>query len=239
MKSKDKTIGNALDFVQARFGKFDFANLLPHLKSFSGKELNAIVAQECGEELVKIYPTSKILILGNSPASREPFFRKRAWEQLQEASHFLPLGLAFGLVEVFRSKERQLKLREGRFDLLRVKRPELVDGEIWKIVNTFIAGPGGPHQTGAAVDICLVDLNTRKPLDMGSPSHGIDRRSYTASNMVSLEAQVHRYILATIMTYFGFRNYPAEWWHYEYGTKRHSKYLRFEECMYDVVDLAA
>ncbi len=236
---KEQTIGNALDFVQNRFGKFDFANLTPHLKSFSRDEINSVNVRECGEGLVMIHPTKKIIILNDSPASKEPLFRKRAWEQLQEASLFLPKGLGFGLIEVFRSSERQLSLRECRFDLLTVQKPELSEDEIWKIVNTFIARPGGPHQTGAAVDLCLIDLNTRLPLDMGSPSHGVDRTSYTASNMVSLEAQVHRYILATIMTYFGFRNYPAEWWHYEYGTKRHSKYLRFEECMYGVVGLVA
>ncbi len=230
-----KTIGSALDYVQANFGAFDFGNLLPHLRSFTKSELNEVAPIECNEPLVRIYETERIIFIESTPVIDNPFFRERAWVKLQEASWFLPKGLGIGIIECLRPSERQRKLREERFLVFKKLNPKLNETEIWKLVDTFIAGVGGPHQTGGAIDCTLVDLKTRKPLDMGSPKIGLDKSSYTASNLVSLEAQVHRYILCVIMTYFGFRNYPAEWWHYEFGTKRHSRYMLFPNCMYDAL----
>jgi D-alanyl-D-alanine dipeptidase len=238
MTEKEITIGRALDFVQKKYGKFSgFANLTPHLKSFTRDEINSISAKEIGDPLVGIKETDKIVFLDGKPVNESPLLRGRAWEQLKDASEHLPDGIGFGVIECFRSKERQQELRSKRFKSFKEKFPKLSDGEIWKKVDTFVARPGGPHQTGGAIDLCLVDLKTKEPFDMGSASHGSGKESYTATDLISLEAQVHRYVLATIMTYFGFRNYPAEWWHYEFGTKRHSKYMRFDECMYDVVDV--
>jgi zinc D-Ala-D-Ala dipeptidase len=239
MLEKQETIGKALDFVQKKYGKFgDFANMIPHLKSFSRDEINGVIAKEGFDPLIRISETERIIFLSDKPINKTPLFRKKAWKQLLDASEHLPEGIGFGIIECFRSEKRQLNLRDKRFILFKSKFPNDSDKDIWRRVDTFIARPGGPHQTGGVIDVCLIDLKTKTPFDMGSPGPGFsfDRKNYTSSDMISLEAQVHRYILATIMTFFGFRNYPAEWWHYEFGTKRHSRYMRFEECMYDVVN---
>lgn len=234
--NKITTIGNALDYVQVQFGGFGFANMLPHLHSFTKDELNTVIPVESNDPMVQIFETDNIFFFESSPVVTNPFFRKKAWEQLLIASEYLPKGLSFGIIETHRSKERQEQMRVRRFNLLKDLNPLKANDEIWKMVNTFIAGVGGPHQTGGAIDITLMDRNTRVPLDMGSPKAGVDRRSYTASNMVTLEAQIHRYILCSMMTHFGFRNYPAEWWHYEFGTKRHAKYQNFDTCIYSTIE---
>lgn len=229
------TIGNAVDFVQRNFGTFGFGNLLPHLKSFSRNEINSVVVLENNDPLIKIHETERIYFVGGWPVEESPYLRQTAWTALQNASEYLPPGLGFGLLECFRSFLRQQFLRDDRYKFFKNLHRDKSEAEIWALVDTFIARPGGPHQTGGAIDLTLIDLKTMKPLDMGSPKHGTNQMSYTASNLVSLEAQVHRYILCTILTHFGFRNYPAEWWHYEYGTKRHAKYLLFDTCPYGVI----
>lgn len=226
------TTGNALDKFQINYGPFGWANLLPHLKMFSREEINSVLIEDNDETLVRVHETEKIIFLDEWPAKDFPFLRKRAWEMLKEASLLLPDGVGFGLLECYRPIERQVFLRNSRFALVKKQNPGMQNEQVWKIVDTFISRPGGPHQTGGAVDLTLVDLKTGKPFDMGTEKQGIDKLAYTASNLVSEEAQVHRFVLCTVMTYVGFRNYPAEWWHYEYGTRRHSKYLMFDKCFY-------
>lgn len=226
------TTGTTLDNFQKNYGPFGWANLLPHLKSFSREEINSVLVEDCGEILVRIHETDKIIFLNDWPAKNCPLLRKRVWEMLKEASLLLPDGVGFGLLECYRPIERQMFLRTSRFELVKKQNPEMSDEQIWKIVDVFVSRPGGPHQTGGAIDLTLVDLKTGKPFDMGTEKQEINKFAYTASNLVSPEAQVHRFILCTVMTYVGFRNYPAEWWHYEYGTRRHSKYLMFEKCFY-------
>ncbi len=234
-----KKVGSALNRFQGIYGGFGWANLVPHMRLFKRDEINSVFVEEGGDTLVQVYETEKIVFIDGWPAKETPFLRSKCWELLKEASLLLPDSVGFGLLECYRSKERQIFLRTSRFSLLKEKNPNLSDEKIWKIVDTFISRPGGPHQTGGAIDLTLVDLKTGKPFDMGTEKQGINKLAYTASNLVSPEAQVHRFILCSVMTYVGFRNYPAEWWHYEYGTKRHSRYLLFPKCQYGAIEIEA
>lgn len=72
------------------------------------------------------------------------------------------------------------------------------------------------HSRGVAVDATLIDLKTRRPLDMGGHHDLLDPISATASNQVTTAQKKRRQILLTSMAKFGFVNYAPEWWHYRY-----------------------
>src|SRR5206468_509861 len=75
-----------------------------------------------------------------------------------------------------------------------------------------------PHCTGGAVDLEITTAQG-EPLDMTSPFLLTDRRS-AATDVRGLtpEARRNRELLVTTLTAAGFSSYPAEWWHWEYGT---------------------
>ncbi|MBU2914203.1 M15 family metallopeptidase [Reichenbachiella agariperforans] len=76
----------------------------------------------------------------------------------------------------------------------------------------YIAHRSG-HSRGSSVDLSLIDLHTKRPLDMGSPFDMFDVRSHHEA-MVSKTQLANRELLKATMREYGFRHYRKEWWHY-------------------------
>jgi zinc D-Ala-D-Ala dipeptidase len=70
------------------------------------------------------------------------------------------------------------------------------------------------HNMGVAVDLTLVNLDTGKPLEMGTPFDTFSRAAHTA-NATGVAAQ-NRQRLVAAMEAQGFSNYDQEWWHFSY-----------------------
>lgn len=77
----------------------------------------------------------------------------------------------------------------------------------------YIASRSG-HSRGSTVDLTLVDGNTGKQLDMGTPFDFFGLESAVNYQELSLEQKTNRAILQEAMQKHGFRNYPQEWWHF-------------------------
>ena len=70
------------------------------------------------------------------------------------------------------------------------------------------------HSSGSTVDITIINLNTKKELDMGSPYDFFGEISWVAyQDLTKIQLQ-NRKLLQNIMQKHGFRNYPKEWWHF-------------------------
>jgi zinc D-Ala-D-Ala dipeptidase len=97
------------------------------------------------------------------------------------------------------------------------------------VPDGFIAERSG-HSRGSTVDVGLARLrptaSDRTPrtspcarsdpntIDLGTPFDCFDPLSATFNPAIVGEPLVNRYRLAEAMTRAGFRNYPAEWWHF-------------------------
>ncbi|MEO6067040.1 MAG: M15 family metallopeptidase [Gemmatimonadales bacterium] len=81
---------------------------------------------------------------------------------------------------------------------------ELVDGG-------YIAARSR-HNLGLAVDLTLIDLRTRRPIEMGTPFDTFNEDAHTAN--ATGEAAVDRKKLGDAMAAEGFQNYDQEWWHF-------------------------
>jgi D-alanyl-D-alanine dipeptidase len=82
----------------------------------------------------------------------------------------------------------------------------------------FVADPskGSRHNRGAAVDLTLYDLKTRKPVEMVSTyDETTDRAHPDYPGGTSLQ-RWHRDLLRSAMEAEGFTVYEAEWWHFDY-----------------------
>lgn len=99
-------------------------------------------------------------------------------------------------------------------------RPYKVTRKMWAIVpdERYAANPakGSGHNRGAAVDLSLYDLQTGKPLNMGTD---FDHFSDTAHHdFIALPEQVlkNRQLLKQTMMKHGFLPLSTEWWHYSW-----------------------
>jgi D-alanyl-D-alanine dipeptidase len=70
------------------------------------------------------------------------------------------------------------------------------------------------HSSGSTVDVTIIDLKTKKELDMGSTYDFFGEISWVAyQDLTKIQLQ-NRKLLQDVMKQHGFRNYPQEWWHF-------------------------
>ena len=99
-------------------------------------------------------------------------------------------------------------------------RPHSVSVKFWELIGDerYVANPakGSGHNRGIAVDLTIIDLALGEELNMGT---GFDNFTDTAhQDFKNLPAEIlkNRELLRTVMTKYGFKIYPDEWWHYFY-----------------------
>ncbi len=88
-----------------------------------------------------------------------------------------------------------------------------------KVKDTIYAASaytGSRHNRGCAVDLTLISLKTRKPLDMPTDFDSFDIKAH--SDYLKLPPNVikNRDLLIGIMAKYGFINLDSEWWHYDF-----------------------
>ena len=116
------------------------------------------------------------------------------------------------------------------------KHPEYSDQQVESTLNKMIAGIGGGHQSGGAVDLTLCDREGR-PIDMGTGYLEHNDSTATYSKHITSEQRKNRKILLTVMEETGFVNYPAEWWHFAYGDRMWASYKHKSHAIYRNVTL--
>lgn len=92
------------------------------------------------------------------------------------------------------------------------------------------------HSRGSAVDLTLLDMNTGKELDMGSPFDLFSEISHPDYRGITEEQYDNRMLLQKVMLRSGFAPIDCEWWHFSLRNEPYpdtyfafpvsSKYLR-------------
>ena len=141
------------------------------------------------------------------------FLRREAAAALGRVRKNLkPAGLGLKIFDAYRpvrATEEMVRWTQ------RVKRPDL-------ITNGYIASRSR-HNLGVAVDLTLVDLDSGRELDMGTPFDTFSVAAHRANATGS--AAANRKILTDAMSAAGFSPYSEEWWHFSYPVERP---LRFD-----------
>ena len=70
------------------------------------------------------------------------------------------------------------------------------------------------HSRGSAVDLTLLDMQTGKELDMGSPFDFFSEISHPDSKRVTEAQYENRQMLQQVMVRNGFAPLDCEWWHF-------------------------
>lgn len=89
--------------------------------------------------------------------------------------------------------------------------PNLAKQELF--VKGYIAKLSS-HSRGSTIDLTLLDMNTGKELDMGSPFDLFDEISHPDCRDISDEQYENRMILQQVMVRNGFDPIDCEWWHF-------------------------
>ena len=89
--------------------------------------------------------------------------------------------------------------------------PDLEKQELFE--KGYIASQSS-HSRGSTVDLTLLDMQTGKELDMGSPYDLFDEISHPDSRAVTPEQYENRMLLQKIMVRNGFAPLDCEWWHF-------------------------
>lgn len=77
----------------------------------------------------------------------------------------------------------------------------------------YIASKSG-HTRGSTVDLTIVDVQTQKELDMGSPYDFFGVESHPFYSKISKNQKENRMLLRKVMLENGFKPYENEWWHF-------------------------
>ena len=162
-------------------------------------------------------------ILFNSQYTSVRTIRKYIYDLLLKAKEKLPSGSKFIIYEAYRPMLSQIKLWDSVVAQKKKEHPHLDENseEFIAICDVFAANPyrqGSGHQSGAAVDISIVDPNG-KEYDMGGHVREFNDTADFECPHISEQAKHNRLLLRSTLEQVGFVNYPAEWWHYSFGDR--------------------
>lgn len=200
--------------------------------------INKKPIQENGSPLVNIVNDKRFCF--DAAVKKRGVFLVRAdlVPMLHCAAELLPAGYRLCFIHGFRPRLYQWVMWLNQMERERIAHPYATDSELERRARATVACPRngfGPHQTGGAVDVTIVNKNG-VPLDMGTaPLHmGVESAMYY--KCITPQQNQNRQILATIMMCAGFNNYPAEWWHWSYGDRMWAAYQDKKFAIYGEVE---
>jgi D-alanyl-D-alanine dipeptidase len=147
---------------------------------------------------------------------------------------FLRLAAARALAAV----QHELNTQGYGLKIFDAYRPYRVTVSFWELIKDerYVANPGkgSGHNRGLAVDLTIIDLKTRRELDMGT---GFDNFTDTAHHTftgLSPAVLENRKLLRETMEKHGFNKLETEWWHYFWPNDRNYEVLDlpFKELNY-------
>lgn len=219
--------GNFKNVLRYKLWLIGYQDILP--KSI----IDSIEIVESNEPLVEIISTEKIICV--APV---PFARKGVVYKLVKASNSLPRGVKLKILHSFRSNETQKQFWDEALNDVRLQYPNATQAEIEIMAQKLSARPGGigPHQTGGAVDVTLIDENGNE-FAMGTNyrNHEVVDKIPMFSKLCTNEEKFNRSILRKSMLSAGFYFYPGEWWHYSYGDRAWATYTGEKHAIYGEV----
>ena len=192
--------------------------------------------QDCGEPLASIEDAARSAgvemevsttpIVGDLPRVFE--LRQGLIEPLLAAGREMNgLGLVLKIEDGFRTREvqRTIAHQPRIFDLILKQVQWEVGGAepdvelVLKRFSTICANAPkvAGHMSGCAIDISVLDRDTRTDVDRGGPYLVFSELMPMASPFTPPEALLNRAFITMLMEKQGFVAYPYEFWHYSQG----------------------
>lgn len=167
------------------------------------------------------------------------YARKTVADKISKINQKLKkLGFGIFVRDAWRSPDKQKNLWEKEIFRLKKLNPNKTLKDIEKIASDFVLPPGlSSHSTGAAVDVQLYNLKTKKVLDFGVDNFR-DELCYTSHPKIKETAKVNRKLLIKSFEDEDFCNYLLEYWHFSYGNAEWAAYKNKNIAFYRAVSLS-
>lgn len=159
-------------------------------------------------------------------ATKHIYVRETVSKMLQNAAQSLPAGYKLKIYDAWRPVAVQKALFDNYYLALCHSYTDLSksEDELIKMAMQFVSLPSDDpnkpfvHATGGAVDLTIVDSNGND-LNMGTEFDDFSDAAHTSffEDHPNLAIRDNRRLLYNTMLSAGFTNYPAEWWHYDFG----------------------
>lgn len=197
------------------------------------KVLSAMEQQVVDQGLVDIQTLDSSLWVELKYASTDNFFGENVYGDFRTA--YLQREPALAL----KKAHDLLKARHAQYRLLvyDAVRPRSVQYILWekldslppKMRTNYVADPvkGSIHNYGCAVDLTIYDLETKKPLDMGTAFDFFGYLAYPrkepemlANGSLNAQQIANRILLRDVMSAAGYEPITSEWWHFNFHSRR-------------------
>ena len=131
--------------------------------------------------------------------------------------------------------QKELNSKGYTLKIFDAYRPYSVTVSFWELVHDerYVANPakGSGHNRGIAVDLTIIDLKTKRELDMGTGFDNFTDSAHHSFTGFSATVLQNRQLLKETMQRHGFNILETEWWHYFWPNDRNYEVLDipFEE----------
>lgn len=182
-------------------------------------EYQSSIGKDSAKKMVELRKTIPGIVYDLRYATANNFMHRPMYKPPTRYT-FLRLPAARALAAV----QQALNARGYGLKIFDAYRPYRVTVSFWELIGDekYVANPakGSGHNRGLAVDVTIIDLKTRRELDMGT---GFDNFSDSAHHgFTNLPPAVlqHRKLLKETMEQHGFTILETEWWHYYWPNDR-------------------
>jgi D-alanyl-D-alanine dipeptidase len=176
------------------------------------KVLQKEISLDSAKQMVDLRKEVPFLVLDLKYATADNFMHQKLYPPVRTT--FLRKPAA----DALRKVAGELMKRHLAIKIFDGYRPYSITEKMWEKVkdDRYAADPskGSGHNRGAAVDLTLIDLSTKRELAMGT---GFDNFTDTAhADFADLPPDIikNRGILRSVMEKYGFVQLTTEWWHY-------------------------
>ncbi|MEK7087303.1 MAG: M15 family metallopeptidase [Patescibacteria group bacterium] len=210
--------------------RFGIRDILPH------ESIKKVRVLENNDFLVDISEDNSFVF---AVSLKSPIYvRNEVYYKLKKATEMLPDGICLKIYDAYRPIEKQRESWEKALRETIKEKNNLPQEKIERLSRLKVADPSrgeyGGHQTGGAIDVIFCEKNG-KELDLGTRVAEYNEKTKTKNSFLSEEVKRNRKLLKDSMTAVGFKNFPAEWWHFSYGDRLWAAYSRKKTCFYGFI----
>ena len=181
----------------------------------NGKDYRASIGKDPKKEMVDLKKLLPGLVLDLRYAGNNNFMKTKLYPALKTAFLRKPVAMALAAVQ------KELKKQGLGLKIFDAYRPYSVTEKMWELVkdDRYAANPknGSGHNRGIAVDLTVIDLQTKQPLNMGTEFDNFSDTAHHDFSALDKGVLQNRLLLRTLMETNGFKALETEWWHYSFS----------------------
>lgn len=174
--------------------------------------LQKTVKQNPAKAMVDLKQTSSTLLFDLRYAGTNNFMHQKLYPPIKTT--WLRKAAADSLASV----QQELNKTGLGLKIFDAYRPYSVTEKLWEPVqdDRYAADPkkGSGHNRGIAVDLTIINLNSKEELEMGTRFDNFSDTAHHAFINLPQTILQNRLLLKTTMEKHGFKALESEWWHY-------------------------